>query len=311
MLTLGLLTLSGAILVLAPSALPRWESARRRPLIGLVVWYMVSWSAVVFAALAGAFLAVPSLIDVARLPTGWHACLVAIEGLEHPTVRVLAGAALALLIARVIGCATHTTWVNRRRRARHRLVLSLVAQPDNTLGACVVCDAEPVVYCLPGPDGGTVVFTSAAVERLSASQRAAVVAHERAHLRGRHHLLLASAGLLAAAFPRVRVFGVALEQVAQLVEMHADDVAARGHGRRSVAEALLVLSDIGVPPAVLAATGVVTAARIERLLAGPSRDVPPRSSWAARAIGVTVGIVTLIASPLLLAGVGSSLLCLI
>ena len=51
--------------------------------------------------------------------------------------------------------------------------------------------------------GRPVVLTSAAVEALDDTQLAAVLAHERAHQRGRHHLLVSLAGSLAAAFPRV------------------------------------------------------------------------------------------------------------
>jgi Zn-dependent protease with chaperone function len=54
---------------------------------------------------------------------------------------------------------------------------------------------------------------------LGAGQLAAVLAHERAHQRGRHHLLVSLAGSLAASFPRVPAFRHGHEQVARLVEL--------------------------------------------------------------------------------------------
>jgi bla regulator protein blaR1 len=54
-----------------------------------------------------------------------------------------------------------------------------------------------------------------------------VAADERAHLSGRHHLVLRLAAALERAFPWVRFFAVGAEQVAYLVEVAADDAAAR------------------------------------------------------------------------------------
>lgn len=79
------------------------------------------------------------------------------------------------------------------------------------------------------------MLTTGAIGALDESQLRAVLAHERAHLRGRHHLLVTLAGALSAAFPRVPAFRVAGEQVARLAELSADDAASASAHRLTVA----------------------------------------------------------------------------
>jgi Zn-dependent protease with chaperone function len=311
-LALGLLSSCAAMLLLGPSALTRWAPADR-PLARLIAWQVLSWSVAVFAISAAALLASPSLAALGHWPAGLESCLATVDRLDdhadNRPVQAVAAGLLASALLRLGWCALGGATANHRRRSRHRVVLSLVGKPDVSLGARVVHDESAVVYCLPGR-GGCVVFTSAAIEKLSAPQRAAVLAHEQAHLRGRHHLLVASANLLASAFPRVRLFTITREQTAQLVEMRADDLASRRHGRRPVAEALLALADTGRSATVLAASGVITATRIERLLAFPTSR---STSWLrrlGRVAGLVAGAAVLASSPVLLAAAGHALVCL-
>lgn len=313
-LAVCLLLASSVVAVIGPRALARFTASQRWPLASLIAWQVTSWSVVISVVLAASLIAAPALAAAGRLPGGLESCLSAIHHLTNPAdsrlLQLVAAAILSALLARLVYCAAVTGAANHRRRARHRVLLSLVAHPDGVLGAHVIADDAAVVYCLPGR-GGRVVFTSAALERLTATQLAAVLAHECAHLRGRHHLVVASAGLLALAFPRVRLFAEGWAHTTRLVEMRADDLAARGHGRRSVAEALLALADIASPPAVLAASGVATALRIERLLAPPEPDASPWSSGLARGAISAISIGSLVAAPILLTIAGHAALCLL
>jgi beta-lactamase regulating signal transducer with metallopeptidase domain len=113
------------------------------------------------------------------------------------------------------------------------------------------------------------VLTTAAIGVLDEDQLRAVVAHERAHLRGRHHLLVTLAGALSAAFPRVPAFRIACEQVARLAELAADDAASAAAHRLAAAGALLNLG-ASTPAAALGAAGNADAARVRRLIDGPA-----------------------------------------
>jgi Zn-dependent protease with chaperone function len=119
-----------------------------------------------------------------------------------------------------------------------------------------------------------------------------VLAHERAHLAGRHHLLIALTRGLAASFPAVPLFTRGPDEVARLAEMCADDAAARRSGRRTLLTALLAMgTGSAVPAAALArtalagtanpsaansstalgATACAVADRVQRLLEPPRR----------------------------------------
>ena len=126
---------------------------------------------------------------------------------------------------------------------------------------------RPAVYCLPGRR--RIVLTTGALTRLDDGELDAVLAHERAHLSGRHHIVLALAGALQRAFPPVRFFALAARQVAYLVEMAADDAAVRRAPRLTVASALLAVATAGVPAGALGAGGSAAAQRIQRLINPP------------------------------------------
>jgi Zn-dependent protease with chaperone function len=135
---------------------------------------------------------------------------------------------------------------------------------------------RPAVYCLPGRR--RIVLTTGALSRLDDGELAAVLAHERAHLSGRHHLVLRLASALEHAFPGVRFFAVAARQVTYLVEVAADDAAVRRSPRLTVAAALLAVASAGIPAGALGAGGSAAAQRIERLI-----DPPLQHSWVRRA----------------------------
>lgn len=311
-LAMGLLSVSAILVLIGPRVLTRAAvGAIRRPLANLIACVAISWVVVINIALAAALLAWPSLATVGRLPAGLESCLAAFHDLARPIydprLRVSAAVLLSALLGRLLVRAARSALSNRHKRARHRALLTLLSDRQLVHGAHVVPDPTPAVYCLPGR-GGRVVFTTAALSKLTTEQCAAVLAHERAHLRGRHHLLIASANLLAGAFPYVSLFRCSAHQTSRLVEMRADDLASRGHGRRSIASALLALAEIGSSPTVLAATAVTTIARVERLLT----TVPAGTSWNARgkAAGRAASALVLLASaPLILSITGHAVLC--
>lgn len=169
-------------------------------------------------------------------------------------------------------------------------------------GAAVVLDAAPrLAYCLPGL--ATIVLSSGALAVLDPAQLTAVLAHEQAHLAGRHHLLLSLTRGLGASFPAVPLFTQGPGEVARLAEMCADDAAARRAGRRTLVAALLAMgTGAAVPAAALAATGYATAARMQRLLE------PPRRARRARCVLALMTVTLLLAlMPFLVAAFAGTL----
>jgi hypothetical protein len=126
-----------------------------------------------------------------------------------------------------------------------------------------------------------------------------VLAHERAHLRARHDLVLIPFTSLRRAVPRSGLIAQAYGTVALLVEMMADDRALRVRGlvARELAMALL---RFGTAPACDAPAGALAAAegeltaRVTRLLTPP----PPLSHAAQAAVVLAAAL--LVATPLLL-----------
>jgi len=185
-------------------------------------------------------------------------------------------------------------------RKRQRELLALLAHGDpKAPGALVVDYPAAAAYCLPGIKSQIVVSVGA-LDLLAPAELAAVLAHERAHLRARHDLVLIPFTSLRRAFPRSRVISQTYRTVALLVEMMADDRALRVRGllARELATALLRFGTSGSPAdapagALAVAEGELTA-RVNRLLA-PPRPLARPLQWA-----VVLTAATLVAAPVLL-----------
>lgn len=96
-----------------------------------------------------------------------------------------------------------------------------------------VQDRRPRAYAVGalGLGHGSIVITTGMLTVLNPQEQAAVLAHERAHLRHRHHVSLIAAELAARADP---FLGPLLAATTQAVEREADEDAARSVGDRSV-----------------------------------------------------------------------------
>lgn len=244
----------------------RWPE--RAPGVGILVWQSLSGSVVLSVVLAGTALALPSLPVTTDLADLLHACALAVQA-HYATPGgagvAVAGAALATaVIGRVAFCMIVGWSITRRLQTVQRRGLALVAHRHVATGAMVLQHQTPAVYCMPGRRG-EVVLTSAALDALDGPEVAAVLAHERAHLRRRHDIVLVAANALRAAFPFIPLFGIAKVQSERLVEMHADDVASRRSDRRVLATALVTLAGATHPVGTLGAGGDCALARVRRL----------------------------------------------
>jgi Zn-dependent protease with chaperone function len=184
-------------------------------------------------------------------------------------------------------------------RRRQRELLALLAHGDPKVpGALVIDYPAAAAYCLPGIRS-QIVVSAGTLNLLAPAELTAVLAHERAHVRARHDLVLIPFTSLRRAFPRSRIIAQAYRTVALLVEMMADDRALRVRGLlpRELATALLRFGTAGAdgaPAGALAAAEGELTARVNRLLA-PQPPLPK-----AVQVALVVGSVALVATPLLL-----------
>lgn len=144
----------------------------------------------------------------------------------------------------------------------------------------VLPDPTPQAFALPRR-GGRIVVSTAMLKALDPSERRVLFAHERAHLRGRHHLWFMAAQLAASADPLLArlsaTVGYLLERWAD--EAAADAVADRRLAARALCRAALATLRSGAtarPVGVALAFGAgQVQARARALLTDP---VPTR--WA-------------------------------
>ncbi|MFE4973268.1 M56 family metallopeptidase [Kitasatospora sp. NPDC056651] len=269
--------LAGALL---PGRLARAHWPQRAPGLALTAWFGLAATFTVAVALTAYHLA------LAGPRAHAHGLLALFEpgaraaGAEGPAVLVPIVLAAAWPLTR-IAAATRRA---RRDRAEHLDLLTLAGRADPALGAVLLDHPAPVAYCL---HRGPVVISSGTVARLTDGQLRAVIAHERAHLAGRHHLLLALGAGLADAFRRLPLGRALRAQVAPLLEMLADDRAARGCRPEDLAAAMCEVGSLRPSPATLpAGGGARTLLRMRRLL-----RPAPRLRPAARL--VTVALIAL------------------
>jgi Zn-dependent protease with chaperone function len=206
----------------------------------------------------------------------------------------VAVAAGLLLVAAAAAVQARSSWAVRRDRERHHLLLRLVGYPYAHGQALVLDHPAAAAYFLPGQVGtaGRVVISTGARDALTDAELAAVLAHEHTHARERHHLVLAPFHALRRAVP-CRVTARAAGCVELLVEMCADDRAARDRGAASLIAALRRFQQLSTrvaPHGALGAADRGLALRIERL-SRPRQPLRAHHRWglalAALAVATT------------------------
>jgi Zn-dependent protease with chaperone function len=281
----------------------RWTA--RAPLLAIVTYLAAAWSVVAAVGLAGLTLAVKATALGGGLSQLIGACVLRLrETYGAPGGATVAG--LGLILTGAIAARTLLTAMTYLRAAGQQALLHaetarLVGRPEPALGAVLVEHSEPVAYCVAGRHP-TVILSTGALQALEPAQVSAVLAHERAHLTGRHHRLLALARISSLVFPVLPLMRDADAQVARLVEMHADDAAARTSDPRSLATALVVLATGTSPAPALAASATDSAQRIHRLLR-PAEPLAPARRHVLRATAALLALtpVLLALAPALLA----------
>lgn len=283
----------------------RW--ATRAPLLAIAIYLTAVWSVVAALGLAGLTLAVHASAVGGGLSHLIGACVLRLRATyATPGGATVAGIGLTLagaVVARTAVTAVSLLRATGQQTRRHAQTARLVGVRQPALGAVLLEHPQPAAYCIAGRDP-TVVLTTGTLQALSPDQLAAVLAHERAHLAGHHHHLLAMARIGRQVLPFMPLMRDADVQVARLVELHADDAATRTHDPAPLAAALVVLATAPHPAPALAAaaTDTDTVQRIHRLLQ-PSEPLGRARQQLLRATAAVLGLipVTLALTPAVVA----------
>jgi Zn-dependent protease with chaperone function len=275
----------------------RWIS--RAPLLAILTYLAAAWSVLAALGLAGLTLAVHTTALGGGLSHLIGACVIRLRDM-YATPGGAAAAGLGLtLTGAVLARTAFTTMTHvravRQQALQHAQTARLIGRPEPALGATLVDHPQPAAYCVAGPQP-TVVVTTGALQALDSAQLDAVLAHERAHLAGRHHRLVAMAKIARQVLPFMPLMRDADAQVTRLAEMHADDTALRSHAPGPLATALVILATPAAPAPSLAAAATDAVGRIHRLL-GPAE--PPLGPVRRHLLHAVVAALAL--APVLLA----------
>ncbi|MHA4854899.1 M56 family metallopeptidase [Rhodococcus sp. MSC1_016] len=295
------LLFSGIVAVAGPPVLRRLTHGGLAPRLGVLAW-TAAIAAVVLSWAMAALLVVSDLLRYRTLPGGSMigACLARLQETVGgaDTVFEMVGVTVAAAVV------SATAWIGGRlavglvrlrmhthghaRRAR------LIGRRVRGVDAVVIDNAERVAYCAAGRPHA-VVITTAALAALDDRQVQAVLAHERAHLAGHHAQILAVLRVLAAALPPITVFTAGAIEVARLLEMCADDSAARVHGSRTLLTGLIALSaPAQVPDGALGAGNIALLDRAGRLASPPPRSAKMRVRVLSAAVAAALSAAPII-----------------
>lgn len=195
----GLAVLAVLLAGPVPSRLARAAWPARRPVAALVVWQAIGLGGGL--ALLGTFAALAGVRDL----------------------RWLGVVAFAATLLWLVGVLIRSSVRVVLARRRHRYLLDLLAERERA-GVTVLAHPAPAAYSVPGRRS-RIVVSRGAFDRLTSDELDAVIAHERAHLRQHHDLVVQPFVAWRRSFPFLRPARDAARAVEQLVECLADDAA--------------------------------------------------------------------------------------
>jgi len=285
----GLLLYSMAMLVAAPPLLRALTSSGNAPRLGVVTWLSA------IGTVVGSWLATAAMVIVEVISHWTHprtvaaSCLARLQrtisgdaGIAPQITLVVIAAAFTVAVA-IIGMRLAAAVLGMRARAHeHARAVRLVGRHTGEANVVMVDAAKAAAYCVAGRPPAIVV-TSAARAALDDRQLAAVLAHERAHLAGHHAVIVSALRALAAVFPRLSLITEGAQQVSRLLEMCADDVAARRHSSRALLSGLIALCT-AAPAEALAAADLAVLARAERLATPPAGSAKVKTRAALTSV---------------------------
>lgn len=291
---IGLSAVACAAMAVLGSAL-----ARRGPAVERRAAELAASLPVALALLVVAVLIAHSALSTDHCPAhGHHAHLCVAHGaawLDRPWAIAVASAAAVVAIGRAV--VLLSTMVSGRRR------VGALARMARSIDDVQVVDSARAFCFVAGLRRPAIYTSTAAWDGLAADERAAMLAHERGHVRGRDVARRALLDLITVVSAPLAP-GFLAARWEHATERLRDRDAARVTEPEAVARALVAMCRLGairVAGASFDAGGRALAARVEAVLGdGPSGEHTARRLGAAAVVTVVVlaVAVALIASPL-------------
>lgn len=272
-----------AVILVGPGSIwvGRWTFLHRAPRPAVVLWQAGSVSALLSVVGAGVALSLgllhnpdPSVAEV----------------IVYSMILIFT----LIVVGRLIWSLVIVARTTGTRRARHRRAVDLLDQVSRRAGLAgppglrVMNEPMPVAYCVPAVRQSRVVLSDGALRALAPDEVAAVLAHEEAHLRARHDLVLDTFTALHRAFPIAVRSNVPLDEARLLVELLADDAARRRTGAVPLARALVAMAAAPVPRFAMGVS-YGTVVRVSRL----AEDVRPHRLLSAGIYLLALGLAAL------------------
>lgn len=241
------------------------------PVVALTSWLATIAGFFLFAGSAALVLIWPTHAPVETTLEALTRCLATLQHAVRPWIGAFVGVGSVLLAGavavRLVFSAHRHEHARSKIRTLHRDILTVVARRDAMHSGVIWLEHPlPMAYSIDGRPG-YIVATEGLARCLTTQQCDAVIAHERAHLRSHHHLILSVCEVLAAAFPRIPLFVAAPAAVETLIELAADQSAAEATSTDSMRSALLAVSAsvTHLPTVTLRLLNDATGTRLRRL----------------------------------------------
>ncbi|WP_025273117.1 M56 family metallopeptidase [Haloglycomyces albus] len=268
-----------------PWMLSRCEGLESRPRLAITVWMSFAVGLVLSLPAAGLAMLLPMASFQSMASDFLNTCLAALRSQYGSFGGSAVGVISALLVfgaaARLTYLAVRHSVTSLAQHRRHSEWLATSARWDDVRGCHVVDHPAATAYCLADRDR-SIVMTTGAIDALDAASLRAVLAHERAHLFGRHHLVASVALLVGRFLPVIPLLGMLPARIGHLLELCADRAATRTVPARDIAQGILAFAEAGsaAPHAALAASGGHALSRVRHLLG----EHPTTPAWQAGSV---------------------------
>jgi Zn-dependent protease with chaperone function len=233
-----------------------------------------------------------ALLGLVALPVTVLGCLALVtQGTSTAAVLAL----LAGYLARLVWAALRVARATGRLVAATRAAAQPLRLPGGTAGT-VLAGGPPLAYTLGGR-AGQVVVSQPLLDLLDDQERTAVLAHELAHLRLRHHRLLRFAQIARTALgPLVPAAQRAHSSLVRELEAIADEAAAQTVADRRLVARTLAKATLAMPaagPTLAFGDERDLAYRLDRLTGDRPRE--ERGAVATASVGLlAVGVMVLL-----------------